>query len=154
MGNAKNKSEFITELFLYYKPILSKEKQIELLLDWTDSCLKAEEYEMANTLKSLISDVESGVMGDDKDSGIIIIPDNIELVYDEKFGGGKLPMVGSKKSEKDDKIEVKPVKTPKKGWKWVNMWEEIYGFTVIDCQLSIKKRTFRLIITNYGVEYS
>lgn len=154
MGNAKNKSEFITELFLYYKPILSKEKQLELLVDWTDSCLKAEEYEMANTLKSLISDVENGIVGDGEDSGIIVIPDNIELVYDEKFGDGKLPMITPKIDEKEGKIEEKTVKTPKKRWKWVNIWDEIYGFTVLECQFSIKKRTFRLIITNYGVDYS
>jgi hypothetical protein len=154
MGNAKNKSEFITELFLYYKPILSKEKQLELLVDWTDSCLKAEEYEMANTLKSLISDVENNVVDNGEDSGIIIIPDNIELVYDKKFGDGKLPMIPPKINEKEGKIREKTVKTSKKRWKWVNIWDETYGFTVLECKFSIKKRSFSFIIINYGVDYS
>jgi hypothetical protein len=76
------------------------------------------------------------------------------LVYDEKFGGGKLPIIESKKGKKDGKIGVKPVKTPKKRWKWVNIWDKLHGFTIIDFQFSIKKRTFRFIITNYGVEFS
>ena len=52
MNNAENKCQFIRELFLYYKPTLSKEKQVTLLNEWIQSCIEWEEYEMVSTLKS------------------------------------------------------------------------------------------------------
>jgi hypothetical protein len=155
MGNADNKSEFITQLFLYYKPILSKEKQVQLLLDWMDSCLEKEEYEMAKTIKDLLFDVENDIDIDGvSDLSVVTIPDNVELVYEEDFINGKLPKIMTKKGENEEKTPKKPVKPPKKGWKWVNIWDEPYGFIVIDCQFSFKKRTFRLILLNYGFEFT
>lgn len=146
MGNAENKSEFITQLFLYYKPILSKEKQTQLLMDWMTSCLDKEEYEMAKTIKDLLFDVENDIdSGEIGDLSVVKIPDNVELVYEDDFIQGKLPKIMTKKVENEEK-------TPKKGWKWVNIWDEPYGFIVIDCQFSIKRRTFRLVLLNYGFE--
>lgn len=153
MNEAENKSEFIKQLFLYYKSVLSKERQIQLLTSWLESCLIDEEYEMADTLKSLISDVNNDVGGNNGDLSVMPIEDIPNLVYDGDFIEGKLPKIVSKNDEKSVKIDEKPVKTHKKGWKFVNIWEKSYGFTLINCEFSIKKRTFKFIIINYGVEY-
>lgn len=153
MNEAENKSEFIKQLFLYYKPIMSKEKQIQLLTSWLESCLIDEEYEMADTIKSLLSDVNNDVGDNNGDLSVMPIEDIPNLVYNDDFIDGKLPKIVVKNEEKSVEIDEKPIKTPKKGWKLVNIWEKSYGFTLLNCQFSIKKGTFRFIIINYGVEY-
>jgi hypothetical protein len=147
MGNAENKSEFITQLFLYYKPILTKEKQTQLLTEWLGSCLQSEEYEMANTIKLLMLEVDDSVGGLE----VTPIPNNLELSYDSDIMGGNFPKI----TPKDD-IVINEIseKLPKKRWKFINVWEELHGFTLLECKISLKKRTFRFIIINYGVEYS
>jgi hypothetical protein len=147
MGKSDNKSEFITQLFLYYKPVLTKEKQIQLLLDWSESCIEKEEYEMASTLKTLLISVEDGVdLGESGDLSVIKVPDNVELVYDEGLIGGGLPKI--------PQITTKGDVKPKKRWQWINYWNYTSGFTVIDCSFSLKKKEFTLIVLNYGVGFS
>jgi hypothetical protein len=154
MGKADNKREFITQLFLYYKPVLSKDKQVQLLMDWMSSCLEKEEYEMAEAIKELLFNVENDIdTGEEGNLSVVEVPNNVELVYEEDFIHGQLPKIKTKNTENGEKTPKKPVKTSKKGWKWVNIWEKTYGFTIIDCQFSFKKRTFRLVLMNYGFEF-
>ena len=141
MGKSDNKSEFITQLFFYYKPVLTKEKQIQLLLDWSESCIEKEEYEMASTLKALLISVE-----DDVDLSVIKVSDNVGLVYDDGLIGGGLPKI--------PQITTKDGVKPKKRWQWINYWDYASGFTIVDCSFSFKKKEFTLILLNYGVGFS
>lgn len=139
MDNMENKNEFIKRLFLYYKPILSKKKQIQLLSGWLKSCLIDEEYEMANTIKFLICDVNNDIEVDDGNLSVVPIGDISNLHYNDNFINGKIT-----------KLDKKPIK---KRWKLVNIWGRPYDFILLNLQFSIKKRTFKLIIINYGLEY-
>lgn len=140
MGNVENKKEFIKELFLYYKPTLSKEKQILLLEDWIDSCIQSEEYEMASVLKKELQEV---IKNPEKpiDSTLKVVKID-ELLKKSP----KIP-------ENDEKIPENPEK-PVKKWKYLNIWDEPHGFIIIDLQLSFKRKYFKFVILNYGISYN
>jgi hypothetical protein len=98
-----------------------------------ESCVNAEEYEMASTLKEQISNIEGGIDEEvESKLKVLNIPEN---------------------GEKTTILPEKPVKKVKKGWKYVNKWEERYGFTLIECEFSLKKKRFSLMILNYGISY-
>ena len=144
MNNAKHKREFIRELFLYYKPTLSKEKQVALLKDWIQACIESEEYEMASTLEEELK----------------VIIENPETPVDSTLKVVKIDEI-IKKSPKNPEntrfLPEKPVKIPKKTpkkWVFINNWEEPFGFIVLDIQLSWTKKYFKLVLLNYGFGYN
>lgn len=137
MNNAENKREFIRELFLYYKPTLSKEKQITLLKDWIQSCIESEEYEMASTLEGELK----------------YVIDNPEVPVDSTLKVIKIEEILEKPVKNPENTPILP-KKPVKKWKFINIWDELYGFVLMDIQFSIKKRYFKFILLNYGVSYN
>ena len=147
MGNAENKKEFIKELFRYYKPTLSKEKQILLLEDWIKSCVEKEEYEMASVLEEELR----------------IVNENPEVPVDSTIKVVKIDDLLKKQSKNVEntpiftknplKLPKKPVKKGKK-WEFINIWDEPFGFVFIDLQVSFTKKYFKLVLLNYGVSYN
>lgn len=138
MGNKDSKRNFIIQLFLYYKPLLSKEKQVGLLLSWIDSCANMEEYEMASVLKKELLNIEGGV--DEETTTkleIIQIPETRDLSIFE--------------TKKEEKPKQRPKK--RKILKFINKWDEKHGFTIVDCTITITKGHFRLVLFNYGFEF-
>ncbi len=144
MGNAENKKDFIRELFLYYKPTLTKEKQLLLLKEWIQSCVDKEEYEMASVLEVELRDVECNPEKP-VDSTVKVVKID-EILKKTPKNTENTPILPKK--------PVKKVKKPTKKWKYVNIWEEPFGFVVIDLQFSIKKRTFKFVLLNYGFSYN
>jgi hypothetical protein len=143
MGNAENKKEFIRELFRYYQPTLSKEKQITLLEDWIKSCVQSEEYEMASVLEGELREVlENPEKPVDSTLKVVRIEDIHANAKKMRQNPVKTPEKPVKKDEKS-----------KKKWKFYDKWGERYGFTLINIDLSIIKRTFKLEVINYGVSY-
>ena len=120
-----NKKEYIKQLFLYYKPTLSRGKQIDLLRDWVDTCVNSEEYEMASTLNT-----------------------ELQLILD----GKDTQPQESVKLTKLSKLTENNKKTQKK-WVFINKWDELHGFTVINLDFSVKKGLFEFMFLNYGVKY-
>lgn len=144
MNNAENKCDFIRELFLYYKPTLSKEKQITLLRDWIETCISSEEYEMASTLEHELTVVI--------DNPEIPVDSNLKVVKIEEIIEKPLKII-----EKTPILPKKPVKITKKrlkNWKFINIWDDSHGFILFNIEFSIKKKYFKLIILNYGVGYA
>ena len=147
MGDIESKRKFITELFFYYKPLLSKERQEELLLDWSVSCIESEEYEMADTIKKLLIKVRCGELGNDNNSiDVSPINNDVELVFIE---GDHLPRI----HPKNEDITTEPIENTKIGWGFVNRWSESFGYTPIEIKLSIKNRTILIVFMNYGISY-
>lgn len=140
MGNAENKKEFIKELFRYYKPTLSKEKQIFLLEDWINSCVEKEEYEMASALEEELR----------------IVNENPEVPVDSTLRVVKIDELLKKQPKNVENTPIlteKPVKKRKK-WEFINIWNNPFGFIFIDLQFSFTKKYFKLILLNYGVSYN
>lgn len=144
MNNANYKREFIRELFLYYKPTLSKEKQVALLKDWIQACIESEEYEMASTLeeefKVIIESPETPV-----DSTLKVVK------IDEII---KKPLKNPENTRFLPEKPVKMTKKPLKKWSFINNWDEPFGFIVLDIQLSWTKKYFKFVLLNYGVGYN
>ncbi len=132
MGDINSKKEFIKKLYLYYKPTLSKSKQLELLSNWISSCISSEEYEMASELEQQIPLVEDNP---NCESGLKV------LTIDELL---------SKNKDKFDVMSNKNIK-PEKSFKWVNKWLEPKGFTFIHLSFS---DGFEVYVLNYGIKYS
>lgn len=132
MSNINSKKEFIKKLYLYYKPTLSKSKQLELLNNWISSCISSEEYEMASELEKQIALVEDNP---NCDSGLKV------LTIDELLSKNK------------DKFDVmsKTEEKPKKSFNLINKWLEPKGFTLINISFS---DGFEFCVLNYGIKYS
>jgi hypothetical protein len=147
MGKAESKREFITQLFLYYKPLLTNQKQTQLLLSWLESCVEKQEYEMADELKKMLVKVDDGEFDNDTNEiGLISINEGVELSYEY----GSLPKI----VPKNVTPVVDVVETPKRCWRYTNKWlESSYGFTLIDLDFSIKNKTFSLIMLNHCISY-
>jgi len=62
INTRKEKVTFIVGMFRFHQPTLSIPEQIALLTLWEESCVNAEEYEMASAIVKEIRDIQSQPM--------------------------------------------------------------------------------------------